>query len=159
MIRRWQFRCSWHPPFMSSARAMMPPIRGSIPAAANCTGFLGVWMKTCGWLAILLSLLSANASAEPNARQLQLLANNCLQCHSNPATGSPQMGRFEDWTAVRLQDPAVTLNHVVLGIRGMPPLGYCSACNEEDLRVLVGLVAGLPSHVSRADDSSSGTAP
>jgi len=114
-------------------------------------------MKTGGWVAIVLSLLSANASAEPNARQLQLLANNCLQCHSNPATGSPQMGRFEDWAAVRVQDPAVTLNHVVLGVRGMPPLGYCSACNEEDLRVLAGLVAGLSSRV--ADESSPGETP
>ena len=36
------------------------------------------------------------------------------------------------------------LQNVVYGIRGMPPLGYCSACTEEDFRVLIRLMAGLP---------------
>jgi cytochrome c5 len=84
--------------------------------------------------------------SSPDDRQLKLLTNNCIQCHSRPETGAPTMGVAEDWTEVRKQGEALTLINVVEGIRGMPPLGYCSACSVGDLKVLTRFISGIPSN-------------
>ena len=75
---------------------------------------------------------------------MQLLTTKCVQCHAVPHTGAPLMGRARDWQAVLAQGEDQTLVNVVEGIRGMPPLGYCSACSEDDLRELIRFVAGFP---------------
>ena len=53
------------------------------------------------------------------------------------------MGVVEDWREAVAKGEDAMLVNVVQGIRGMPPLGYCSACSEEDLRVLIRMVAGI----------------
>jgi cytochrome c5 len=94
---------------------------------------------------LFVSALSISPSmAAPDARQIKLLTNNCLQCHANVESTAPLMGIVEDWQAVIAQGEETTMKNVVLGIRGMPPLGYCSACSEQDLRELTRLVAGFP---------------
>ena len=83
------------------------------------------------------------AFTAPDARQSTLFVNNCAQCHARQETGAPFIGMAEDWQdAVTRGEDAMLIN-VVQGIRGMPPLGYCSACTEEDLRVLIRMMAGL----------------
>lgn len=95
--------------------------------------------------ALLVSAMGVSPSiAAPDARQIKLLTNNCLQCHANVESTAPLIGIVEDWQAVIAQGEETTMNNVVLGIRGMPPLGYCSACSEQDLRELTRLVAGFP---------------
>lgn len=89
------------------------------------------------------SLASQAAFAGPTDRQMGLLANNCIQCHAVAATGAPQLGRAEDWQEALTRGEDSMLVNVVQGIRGMPPLGYCSACSEEDFRVLIRVLAGL----------------
>lgn len=89
-------------------------------------------------------LFTSSSLAAPDVRQIKLLTNNCLQCHANPESTAPLMGVANDWQMVIAQGEEVTLENVVLGIRGMPPLGYCSACSEQDLRELMRLVAGFP---------------
>ena len=82
--------------------------------------------------------------AQPlDERQARLLAVNCLQCHTRPASTAPQLGVAADWEQVRAQQEEVTLRHVVEGLGGMPPLGYCSACSEDDLRQLSSFLAGI----------------
>jgi cytochrome c5 len=94
---------------------------------------------------LLLSLSFANlTTAQPNERQLQLFTNNCLQCHASEASGAPLIGNTDHWEDVIDQGEDVILKHVVEGIRGMPPLGYCSACTENDFRQLIYLVTGMP---------------
>jgi len=91
------------------------------------------------WAALWLPLV---AIAQPTERQLALFTTNCAQCHAVPATGAPLMGRPADWQAAVAQGEDAMLVNVVQGIGGMPPLGYCSACTEADLRVLIRLLAG-----------------
>jgi cytochrome c5 len=93
---------------------------------------------------IVSALFISPSIAAPGARQIKLLSNNCLQCHANPESTAPLMGVAKDWKAVIEQGEDVTMKNLVLGIRGMPPLGYCSACSEQDLRELMRLVAGFP---------------
>ena len=92
----------------------------------------------------LSALFNCPSYAAADDRQIKLLTNNCLQCHVNAESTAPIIGVAEDWKAVREQGEEETLKNVVLGIRGMPPLGYCSACSEQDLRQLVRLIAGFP---------------
>ena len=87
---------------------------------------------------------ATEASVALSERQLRLLGSNCLQCHAATHTGAPQIGSADDWQAVLAQGEALTLKHVVEGVGGMPPLGYCSACDESDLRQLSRYVAGFP---------------
>jgi len=86
----------------------------------------------------------ASLNAQPDARQMSLFVNNCLQCHTRPETGAPVIGVSEDWKAIASKGEEAILMNVVQGIKGMPPLGYCSACSEEDLRVMLRFIAGMP---------------
>ena len=109
----------------SSRSALMP----NLQAVILCAATLGFALP---------------ASTAPDARQSTLFVNNCAQCHARQETGAPFIGVAEDWQdAVARGEDAMLIN-VVQGIRGMPPLGYCSACTEEDLRVLIRMMAGLP---------------
>lgn len=75
-----------------------------------------------------------------DSRQSQLLLNNCVQCHSQAETGAPVMGVESDWVDIKAKGEDLMLKNVIQGIRGMPPLGYCSACSKDDLRMLIRLM-------------------
>ena len=52
------------------------------------------------------------------------------------------MGDQGAWGAILAQGKQQIMTHVVEGLRGMPPLGYCSACSEDDLITLSEILAG-----------------
>ncbi len=87
---------------------------------------------------------SSGLLAQIDERQMMLLANNCLQCHASAETGAPLIGNAEKWRSISAKGEDKILENVVHGIGGMPPLGYCSACSEDDFRVLIRFIAGLP---------------
>jgi len=90
------------------------------------------------------ALLSAASAADLTERQAQLLANNCVQCHARAEIGAPIMGNPADWKERSKQGEEKLLANVIVGVRGMPPLGYCSACTEQDFRALIRFMANLP---------------
>jgi cytochrome c5 len=71
-----------------------------------------------------------------------------MQCHALPGLGAPLIGDQASWKSVREGGEDAALRNVLNGIRGMPPLGYCGACSEEDFRVLIRFMAGLPERPS-----------
>lgn len=89
-------------------------------------------------------LLASPAHADLDARQTKLLIGNCVQCHARPHIGAPLMGQAADWVERNKQGEAKLLANVIHGLRGMPPLGYCSACSEADFRALIRVMTGLP---------------
>lgn len=91
---------------------------------------------------VLLSALGTSGQAAPTARQLKLLTVNCLQCHANIHTGAPVIGDSKAWQPILAKGKQQIMTHVVEGLRGMPPLGYCSACSEGDLITLSEILAG-----------------
>ena len=93
-------------------------------------------------IVVLLSAISAYSQAAPTERQLKLLTVNCLQCHANVHTGAPLMRDAEAWKPILAQGKQQIMTHVVEGLRGMPPLGYCYACDERDLVALTEMVIG-----------------
>lgn len=95
-------------------------------------------------------LFSMNAHAGLSERQAVLFTNNCAQCHARPGIGVPQAGDASAWKERAAQGEDAMLRNVVQGLRGMPPLGYCSACTEQDFRALIRLMAGLPDTPGKA---------
>lgn len=89
-------------------------------------------------------------------RQAALLANNCLQCHARPGIGAPLIGDVEQWKRRNAEKDGLMLKHVVEGYRGMPPLGYCSACSAEDLDALIDYISGRPSHAGKPQTPTGG---
>jgi len=75
-----------------------------------------------------------------DSKQSQLFINNCVQCHTQADTGAPVIGVESDWVGVKAKSEDAILKNVIQGLRGMPPLGYCSACSKEDFRVLIRLM-------------------
>lgn len=92
-------------------------------------------------------LLPVAAVAELTPRQSALMTNNCLQCHARPVTGAPVIGKADDWSARLQKGDLVLLRNTVEGFKGMPPMGYCSACNEEDFRAMIVQMAGQANSV------------
>ncbi|MBV8471250.1 MAG: cytochrome c5 family protein [Burkholderiaceae bacterium] len=96
------------------------------------------------WFALCALFLTLGAIAEPSPRQMALFNNNCVQCHLRPGVGAPLVGKAQDWQTRKAQGEDALLRHVVEGLKGMPPLGYCSACSEADFRALIRFMAGMP---------------
>lgn len=98
-------------------------------------------LKLMATLALLA--LPCLTQAELTERQAKLLIHNCVQCHARAATGAPEIGRSVEWKARDSAGEDKLLRSVIEGLGGMPPLGYCAACTEADLRALTRTVAGL----------------
>lgn len=108
------------------------------------------WLQTHSSTVLLVTFLVSviglvqAAEAAPTARQSTLMLNNCMQCHARPDTEAPFIGVADDWQEAVARGEDAMLVNVVQGMGGMPPLGYCSACSEEDLRVLIRTLSGMP---------------
>lgn len=109
-------------------------------------------MKPCsvyGWRRLLLcsavlALLPAiGAATDLSERQLKLMSSSCIQCHARPETGAPLMGNPDHWRERVARGPDALLRSVILGTPGMPPGGYCMACDTSDFRALIQQMTGL----------------
>ncbi|GGD79105.1 c-type cytochrome [Lacimicrobium alkaliphilum] len=91
-------------------------------------------------IGVALGLMAPPATAQVTPQQMQLLVNNCLQCHAAENTSAPLMGDKQAWQARLQKGRNQILRNTVEGINGMPPMGYCSACTEQDLNALIDLM-------------------
>ena len=88
-------------------------------------------------LSVVGMLITVNSAAQPmTQRQTELFAFE--------ESGAPNIGDAKAWEHRTAKGEEVLLAHVIEGFQGMPPLGYCSACNEEDFRAMVRTIAELP---------------
>lgn len=77
--------------------------------------------------------------------ELQKLYNStCRNCHSVPASGAPQAGDRTAWTPRLAQGREVLLDHAITGYKGMPPMGGCTQCSEQDFAALIAYMAARP---------------
>jgi cytochrome c5 len=90
----------------------------------------------------VLACVPAAARAEPlDPRLAQIYTQVCATCHQRPETRAPLTGDPETWRAAAGHGRAAMLANTVAGVRGMPPLGTCGFCTEEDLRRLIDFMA------------------
>jgi len=88
---------------------------------------------------------AATATLEPalvarvpaDADLARLYEQTCKACHTAPLSGAPMSGRPADWAPRLAQGTETLLDHTINGFKGMPPLGSCMDCSEEDFLALI----------------------
>jgi len=106
-----------------------------------------VWARAVAATQVALTLLAfatLAAAEDPliGERQALIFQQTCVHCHVRPGIGVPLLGDGDEWEARRARGFETLLTRTVEGFRGMPPLGTCSFCTEDDLRRLVAFMAG-----------------
>lgn len=86
---------------------------------------------------------------EWSSREAYVLARICAQCHARPGIDAPQIGDEAEWELRRAAGFERLLVNTIDGYGGMPPLGTCSFCTEEELRRLVSIMSGVASEEGR----------
>ncbi|WP_085582418.1 MULTISPECIES: cytochrome c5 family protein [unclassified Pseudomonas] len=74
----------------------------------------------------------------------QIYANSCQLCHANPAANAPLTGDRKAWEPRIRQGGDTLLDHAINGYNGMPPMGQCVECSEEQFLQLIGFMADQP---------------
>ncbi len=68
---------------------------------------------------------------------VELYDSSCSICHAGGAGGAPKSFDLDDWEDRLSKGKDVLLAHAISGFNGMPPLGMCSDCTQEDLSDLI----------------------
>ena len=71
------------------------------------------------------------------ARVMQMWRASCALCHVDGTGGAPISGSATDWRTRLAQGREALLANTINGINGMPPLGYCMACEREDFASMI----------------------
>jgi cytochrome c5 len=83
-----------------------------------------------------------DAQAMPADEALaQLYGASCRQCHANPAAGAPLTGDVAAWETRLAKGMDTLLEHSINGFQGMPPMGMCMQCSEEEFRALIAFMS------------------
>ncbi len=62
---------------------------------------------------------------------------SCTTCHAIGVAGAPKTGSADDW-APRIGKGIETLyTHAIEGFNGMPPMGLCGTCTEDEIKAAV----------------------
>lgn len=87
---------------------------------------------------------AAAAAAMPADPALaQVYDTSCKLCHANPASGAPLSGDKAAWSPRIAQGADTLLDHSINGYNGMPPMGLCMQCSEEQFLALISFMAGV----------------
>lgn len=92
-----------------------------------------------------ISGAGASAGAHPGE---QTYNRSCFSCHQGGIAGAPRFGDAEAWAPRIAKGPALLLANTRTGIPpGMPAMGLCTTCSEQDLIDVIDymVVAASPS--------------
>jgi cytochrome c5 len=65
----------------------------------------------------------------------------CFSCHAAGIAGAPKAGDVEAWAPRVAKGQALLLKSTVEGMpSGMPPMGLCAQCTEEQLSAAIDLM-------------------
>lgn len=99
-----------------------------IPVATLLT--CGLLLAACGGGNSAPAAVAPPPPAPPGVQKIY--DTTCHSCHGSPASGAPQAGDGKAWAPRIAQGRDTVLNHVINGYKGMPPMGLCMQCSEED---------------------------
>lgn len=87
---------------------------------------------------------SAAAPLAPasNPAVQKIYSTTCSNCHGKPGTGAPQAGDTAAWAPRAAQGREIVLNHIINGYKGMPPMGMCMQCSEDDFIAVTEYMSG-----------------
>ncbi|MFV3370877.1 c-type cytochrome [Pseudomonas sp. NY15435] len=120
---------------------MVKPARLWQPAALLAlVGLLG----GCGDDAAPPATANAAALAPADPALAKIYDSSCKLCHANPASGAPQSGDAKAWQPRVAQGADSLLDHSINGYKGMPPMGMCMQCSEDEFLALISFMSGQP---------------
>ncbi|UZM14791.1 c-type cytochrome [Pseudomonas kielensis] len=85
---------------------------------------------------------AAAASMPADAGLARTYDTSCKLCHANPASGAPLTGDQVAWRPRLQQGMDSLLDHTINGHNGMPPMGMCMQCSEDDFLALISFMSG-----------------
>ena len=78
-----------------------------------------------------VSLVSSNPDVMRSGEEIYEVA--CTTCHAIGLAGAPLFGNKVIWGERANKDLAVLVETVTNGLGGMPPMGMCMDCSQEEL--------------------------
>ncbi len=102
---------------------------------------MAVLLSACGG-AQQASAPAPGAIPTPPPQVADLYNRSCRSCHHGGAGGAPRTGRAQDWEPRLFQGLDVLLDHTISGYKGMPPMGMCMDCDEDQFVGLIEYMAG-----------------
>jgi cytochrome c5 len=89
----------------------------------------------------------------------KLYGQTCRACHDpRSRTGAPATGDRQAWAPRVAQGMDVLVERTINGYKGMPPLGACADCGEEEFVALIRYMAGIGAGIA-AEEAAAGSAP
>jgi len=85
---------------------------------------------------------NAAALAPADKALAKIYDSSCKICHANPASGAPQAGDAHAWSPRVAQGADSLLDHSINGYKGMPPMGMCMQCSEDEFLALISFMSG-----------------
>ena len=77
--------------------------------------------------------VAAAASSEPRGGQTVYDAS-CFACHATGVAGAPKLGDAAGWESRIAAGLDTMVTNAINGINGMPPMGTCMDCSEDEIR-------------------------
>ena len=85
---------------------------------------------------------AAAPAAAPSPAIQKIYDTTCKSCHAVPASGAPQFGDAKAWAPRLAQGKDTLIQHAIDGFKGMPPMGMCPQCSEDDFAALISYMSG-----------------
>ena len=119
-----------------------------------------MWSTTSRRMGLLLALLGLLAACDDKPQHppqpatasrampadpalARVYDTSCKLCHANPASGAPLTGDSQAWSPRVALGADTLLDHTLNGYNGMPPMGLCMQCSEDQFLGLISFMAGV----------------
>lgn len=80
----------------------------------------------------------AEFSEPSNAYLAEIYNRSCVSCHSVDGASAPLTGHSEEWQRrLSLRGETGLLVSTLSGLEGMPAMGQCADCSDEDFQKLI----------------------
>lgn len=83
--------------------------------------------------ALALAASTRSTAADAPRSGADIYRDFCAVCHSGGWQGAPIANEASAWSD-RTHDPDTMFNNVKQGLNGMPPMGTCMDCSDEELK-------------------------
>lgn len=81
------------------------------------------------------SAMTAAASGPRSAEDIY--KNKCTFCHDTGAGGAPKLGVAAEWADRIAAGIDTVYANAINGVGGMPPMGTCADCSEDEIKITV----------------------
>ncbi len=76
------------------------------------------------------------ASSGPRSGS-DIYAKSCIACHSVGVLNAPKLQDAADWSPLLENGFDTVWQNAINGIRGMPPMGTCGDCSDDDIKAAI----------------------